>query len=196
MLLCFIVLHFGALQGNVRFNVLGGGAVTIPDRFVRHKYNDLVKVEVSLRPIRECHSPAQVHTACRLWHRGGLPYPTYPRPRADDVLIWMMWQLAWILWRSYSHADRRGLHQLHTCRLITPLPLHPPPAGIGTYSGLTLAFSRQDPEPLMLVTDRAGRIRHITSSLAALLDSSVEALQVRDGYWEPGSICWGGTIAV
>ena len=51
-------------------------------------------------------------------------------------------------------------------------------AGIGTHKFFAITFRRQEPEQMLLVTDRMGRIRHVTRALAKLLDSTPEGLQV------------------
>ena len=51
-------------------------------------------------------------------------------------------------------------------------------AAIGSYQFFQLTFRKQEPDQMLIVTDRMGRIRHATVSVAKLLDATVERLQV------------------
>ena len=53
-----------------------------------------------------------------------------------------------------------------------------PPSGFGSHHHYSLLLRREEPEQLVLVTDRQMRIRHVSVGLAHLLDSTVDGLQV------------------
>jgi len=52
---------------------------------------------------------------------------------------------------------------------------------IGSHRYYCISFRRHNPEQMILVADRQGRIRHVSASLAKLLDTTVEHLQVSPG---------------
>ena len=80
---------------------------------------------------------------------------------------------------SCSHRLSQGSkpNQLTTCHLIQSL-------AIGSYQFYAITFRKQEQEQMLLVTDRMGRVRHATQSLANLLDTTVDRLQV--GRWLVG----------
>ena len=49
---------------------------------------------------------------------------------------------------------------------------------IGSHRYYCISFRRHNPEQMVLVADRQGRIKHVSVSLAKLLDTTVEHLQV------------------
>jgi hypothetical protein len=68
------------------------------------------------------------------------------------------------------------LHQLY--QLIRTAYLLSHASAIGSYQFYAITFRKQEQEQMLLVTDRMGRVRHATQSLAQLLDTTVERLQV------------------
>ena len=78
-----------------------------------------------------------------------------------------------------SHTGSYCLQILRSYSLLLLLP--PSCAAIGSYQFFALTFRKQEAEQMLLVTDRLGRIRHATSSLAQLLDTTVDRMIVRGG---------------
>ena len=56
---------------------------------------------------------------------------------------------------------------------------------IGTHRYYCISFRRHNPEEMLMVADRQGRILHVSSSLAKLLDTTVEHLQADNS---PGAL--------
>ena len=52
-------------------------------------------------------------------------------------------------------------------------------SGIGSNQIFCLTLRREQPEQMLIVADRQGRIKHASASLAKILDTTPEGLQVR-----------------
>ena len=101
------------------------------------------------------------------------------RARQGLAVAWVYTMRPGLLGSVVSRTWSYCLQILRSYSLLLLLP--PSCAAIGSYQFFALTFRKQEAEQMLLVTDRLGRIRHATSSLAQLLDTTVDRMIVRGG---------------
>ena len=98
------------------------------------------------------------------------------RARQGLAVAWVYTMRPGLLGSVVSRTWSYCLQILRSYSLLLLLP--PSCAAIGSYQFFALTFRKQEAEQMLLVTDRLGRIRHATTSLAQLLDTTVDRMIV------------------